>query len=160
MQAKVKAQPMDQEKSTDVSCPRLGLLLRQVLVGTVLIMMLGTSACYVAAQSPHISPDALFAQLKTQESPMILDVRSEVEYNRAHIPGAVHVSHRDLPDRLEELAEFKSQPVILYCEAGVRAGIAETILVDSGFQQVIHLAGDMQEWRRRKFPVESRSVFP
>jgi rhodanese-related sulfurtransferase len=127
----------------------------------VAIFMVGmASACQPVSTAPQISPDTLLVQLDNRERPLILDVRSELEYNRGHIPGARHISHRDLPHRLDELTAFKTQPVILYCEVGVRAGIAEATLVDAGFQRVIHLAGDMQEWRRREFPVESSAIFP
>ncbi|MGD1906063.1 MAG: rhodanese-like domain-containing protein [Leptolyngbyaceae cyanobacterium] len=148
------------KKWADVSSQRLSTVLRQTLVLGILLMLLGILAYQAVPRSPEIAPETLLSQLDNQEAPLILDVRSEAEYNKGHIPGAIHISHRDLPDRLEELAAFKAQPVILYCEAGVRAGIAETTLVDAGFQQVIHLAGDMQEWRRREFPVESRSAIP
>lgn len=138
-------------------CPAL---LRQSLLWGAIVMIWIASACQPISTSRQISPETLGAQLDAREVPLILDVRSEVEYNSGHIPGAIHIPHRDLLDRLDELAAFKTQPVILYCEAGVRAGIAEATLADAGFQQVIHLAGDMQEWRRREFPLESHSIFP
>lgn len=129
------------------------------LIVTVMLLI-GASACQSVPVSPQIAPETLLVQLESGEPPLILDVRSTAEYNHSHIPGAIHIPHRDLAYRLDELARFKTQPVILYCEAGVRAGIAETLLADAGFQQVIHLTGDMQEWRRKEFPVESPSIFP
>ncbi len=142
-----------------------GFARKQILVSSVLmivwtIVLLGVAACQSAPVSPQISSATLLEQLQSGAVPLIIDVRSLAEYESSHIPGAIHIPHRDLSHHLDELAEFKTRPVVLYCEAGVRAGIAETTLVDAGFQQVIHLAGDMQEWRRKEFPVESHSSFP
>ncbi|MDA0267394.1 MAG: rhodanese-like domain-containing protein [Cyanobacteria bacterium] len=135
-------------------------LVCNAVLSVAALLLLGMSACQSAPGSQQIAPEVLLAQLESGEAPLIVDVRSAAEYNVSHIPGAMHIPHRDLAHRLDELATFKTQPVILYCEAGVRAGIAETTLADAGFQQVIHLTGDMQDWRRKEFPVESRSIFP
>jgi phage shock protein E len=154
---------------------RLILALKQRFVWIMLlilavVMVIGASAFLPmmisdATVTEQISPEMLLTQLETAEraagkAPLILDVRSVAEYNHSHIPGALNIPHRDLPHRLNELSAFKAQPIVLYCEAGVRARIAETTLVEAGFQQVVHLTGDMQEWRRKAFPVESRSIFP
>lgn len=133
-----------------------------MVIGASAFLPMMTSDATVTGQ---ISPEMLLTQMEATrreagKAPLILDVRSVAEYNHSHIPGALNMPHRDLPHRLGELAAFKTRPIVLYCEAGVRARIAETALVEAGFQQVIHLTGDMQAWRRKAFPVESRSIFP
>lgn len=100
-----------------------------------------------------ISSQQLVARLNTPQAPLILDVRSEVEYAEGHIPGAVNMPYRDVPHRLAEIVAFKNRDVIVYCEVGVRAGIAELSLEQAGFEQIRHLEGHMRRWRQEDLPL-------
>ena len=46
------------------------------------------------------------------------------------------------------------QEVVVYCESGRRAAIAQGILERAGFTKVMHLEGDMKSWRERRLPTE------
>lgn len=92
-------------------------------------------------------------QLGTAEAPLILDVRSEAEYASGHVPGAVNIPHRMIASRLAEIADFKTLLVVVYCEVGVRAGVAESRLEQAGFQQIRLLDGHMERWRRADLPI-------
>lgn len=80
---------------------------------------------------------------------LVLDVRTAEEFASGHVPGAVNISHTELASRVTELSSAKSDPVVVYCERGGRAGKAATVLLDAGFSDVRHLAGDMSEWRAK-----------
>lgn len=84
---------------------------------------------------------------------VVLDVRSIREFRSGHIPGAVHIPHTKVAGRLDELRPHKDGDIVVYCEAGVRARIAQNTLAKAGFQRVHHLIGDMAGWRR-----ENRAV--
>ncbi|MBU0673966.1 MAG: rhodanese-like domain-containing protein [Proteobacteria bacterium] len=79
--------------------------------------------------------------------PVIIDVRSETEYNRGHIPLARHISVWSLPFRLSEVADGdKARAVVVYCAHGPRAGLAGFFLKISGFKAVFSLQGHMAGW--------------
>jgi rhodanese-related sulfurtransferase len=107
-----------------------------------------------------VTPDAIAPQLESDARPLLLDVRSEDEYREGHIPGAVNIPYHELPGRLDELAGAKTQAIVVYCEIGVRAGIAELVLDQAGFEQVSLLAGHMQAWRDAGLPVDTVSPAP
>ena len=44
--------------------------------------------------------------------------------------------------------------MIVYCERGIRAGIAADVLKEAGFSRIEHLEGDMSGWRERGLPIE------
>jgi len=100
-----------------------------------------------------ISQTKLVAQLSTKQAPLILDVRSKREYDEGHIPGAINIEFRKLKDNIEMIASFKDAPVVVYCERGIRAGIAERTLQNEGFQTILHLEGDMVAWRKNSLPI-------
>ncbi|MEM8637458.1 MAG: rhodanese-like domain-containing protein [Cyanobacteria bacterium P01_G01_bin.54] len=114
-------------------------------------------ACTPAAE--QITPDELAAQIEAGNAPMILDVRSPQEYTAGHLPGAINIDFRELGDRLDELPKPEQRTVVVYCEQGVRAGIAEQTLKNAGFTQVLHLQGDIRAWRQQQLPLE-KGEFP
>ena len=44
--------------------------------------------------------------------------------------------------------------MVVYCEVGVRAKVAEVILSQAGFKSILHLEGDMSAWRSSNLPTE------
>ncbi|WP_080793664.1 FAD-dependent oxidoreductase [Corynebacterium pacaense] len=78
---------------------------------------------------------------------LILDVRTDAEVATGIIPGAVHIPHTRLRDRLGEVREVAAgRPVRVMCASGVRSAIAHRILVQSGFDSA-SLSGGMLSLR-------------
>lgn len=84
---------------------------------------------------------------------LILDVRSAAEFGQGHVPGAVNISHDELAGRLGEIEQYRDQEVVVYCESGRRASMAQQVLADQGFQKLSHLSGDMSGWREAGHPI-------
>ncbi|MEL6383319.1 MAG: rhodanese-like domain-containing protein [Cyanobacteria bacterium J06626_18] len=126
-----------------------GLIILLGLGLTLLVSQVGWSS------ADAIAPQALVSRLGTPQAPLILDVRSEAEYQEGHIPGAINIPYREVPDRLSEIADFTPREVVVYCEVGVRAGIAELALEQAGFESIRHLDGDMRRWRQESLPLET-----
>ena len=115
---------------------------------------------------PELRTNDAGAVLVTQEemvrlidagaAPLILDVRRPDEFAAGHVPGAVLIPHTELAERLAEIDAAREAGVIVYCESGRRAGMAEELLIAQGFSNVQHLEGDMRAWRRAKLPIEGQ----
>ena len=122
-------------------------------IGLVLLATTWLLACSEAGgRVTSISPEALLAA--GPANALILDVRTPGEFGSSHVPGAVNVPHGELAARLAELGANRDRPVIVYCESGRRAGLAEALLVEAGFSDVRHLEGDMRAWREAGRPTE------
>jgi rhodanese-related sulfurtransferase len=93
-------------------------------------------------------------RLLENQAPLIVDVRSENEFNSGHIPGAVRIPFYSIGSGLKELSFPKGKPVVLYCEHGPRAGLAGISLYFQGFEKVYSLEGHMKGWRESGLPVE------
>ena len=61
--------------------------------------------------------------------PVVLDVRRNLEWAEAHVPGAVHIPLHELPGRL---AEVPAGEVWVHCAAGYRAAVAASLLAAAG----------------------------
>jgi phage shock protein E len=101
-----------------------------------------------------ISAQQLLQRLDSNDAPLILDVRRPDEYAAGHVPTATNIPHTELENRLDELHTAPDQEIVVYCESGRRAAIAQDILARAGFSRVLHLQGDMQAWRRHTLPTE------
>lgn len=96
----------------------------------------------------------LLALIQQDKAPVIVDVRSGVEYTSGHVPGAIHVPFWSVltTDKLDTVD--KSQHLVVYCEHGPRAGIAKFGLWLTGFEQIDYLAGHMTAWKKAGLPME------
>ncbi len=65
---------------------------------------------------------------------LVVDVRRDFEWNRTHIPGAVHIPLEELPDRCPELPDDRL--LITFCTGGIRSAGAANLLVENGFEAV------------------------
>lgn len=66
------------------------------------------------------------------ENMMLLDVRSELEFNNGHLEGALNIPVDSLRARLGELD--KSEKILIYCQIGLRGYVASRILAQNGFK--------------------------
>lgn len=115
-------------------------------------LCLQLAACGALAEtSAQISQPALVTQIESGNAPLILDVRTAEEYAAGHIPGAINIYFREIGERLDELPDG---PIVVYCERGIRANIAEKTLYDAGIDSVFHLEGDISAWRKNNLPLE------
>jgi len=75
----------------------------------------------------------------------LLDVRQPAEYQEKHIPGAILIPLKELPDRLSELDA--DQETIVYCRSGVRSRSATQLLQERNFRKVLNMAGGILSWQ-------------
>ena len=127
--------------------------LRFVIFAAVSIFLL---ACADEEQVPlgKILPAELLKRIEDGSAPTILDVRSPGEYATVHIPGAINIPHYELNDRLSELIDMRHQEIVVHCQQGPRADIAQNILNDAGFTKIRELEGHMYQWVLERYPVE------
>jgi hydroxyacylglutathione hydrolase len=81
----------------------------------------------------------------------VLDVREESEFRGGHVPGAIHVSVRRLPDRVDKLKRDKPYAVI--CASGSRSRGATNFLRDHGFEGAVSVRGGTSAWARSGRPI-------
>ncbi|MEM7063836.1 MAG: rhodanese-like domain-containing protein [Cyanobacteria bacterium P01_B01_bin.77] len=113
------------------------------------------AACGALAKtSSQISQQELVSQIQSGTAPLILDVRTAKEYAAGHIPGAVNIHFREIDAHLDEILLSDSDPIVIYCERGIRAAIAERTLHQAGIDTVLHLEGDISKWRQNNLPLE------
>lgn len=66
---------------------------------------------------------------------VILDVRTQKEWDAGHIDGAKHIALQEISAKISEVKKW-NKPVITCCLSGGRSGQAATILKDNGIEVV------------------------
>ncbi|WP_434564968.1 CoA-disulfide reductase [Thermoanaerobacterium thermosaccharolyticum] len=70
---------------------------------------------------------------------IILDVRTDMEYELGNIEGSVNIPVDDLRENLDKIP--KDKDIFVYCQVGLRGYIACRILMQNGFKSVKNLSG-------------------
>jgi len=72
---------------------------------------------------------------------ILIDVRSEREFNGGHIPGAINIPLGQLQTEIQQIATDKSQDIVVYCQTGNRSNQALGLLNNMGYENVENLGG-------------------
>ena len=85
-------------------------------------------------------------ELDLKKGMMLLDVRTNKEYEGGHIPGAVHVPLSDIGDKIKKLK--KDKELVVYCQSGNRSIWAIKRLMGMGYKNLSNLKGGYNAWKR------------
>ena len=72
---------------------------------------------------------------------IILDVRTQEEYDQGHVPGAILIPDTEIKDKAEEVLTDKDQLILVYCRSGRRSKLAAEALVELGYTNIKEFGG-------------------
>ena len=105
----------------------------------------------------HIAVPELFQIYSAGKTPIIIDVRSDQEYKKIHIPTAIHIPLQDIANssqEIEGILKGKSNAFYLVCAVGGRSAQAAEQLSAMGFKKPINVMGGTNGWVAMGFPTE------
>jgi rhodanese-related sulfurtransferase len=82
--------------------------------------------------------------MESKPSLIILDVRTQEEYDSDHIEGAILIPVDEIEGRLDELS--KNDELLVYCQTGNRSTNAVNILQANGFTKIFHMNDGITGW--------------
>jgi rhodanese-related sulfurtransferase len=100
----------------------------------------------------EILQDELLKEMDREKPPLIIDVRTGLEYRTSHIKNSVHIPFYAILWNKKRLPKDNSEPIILTCEHGPRAVMARRLLRIIGYRNVRLLKGHMTEWKKNRLP--------
>ena len=83
-----------------------------------------------------------------------LDVRTEKEYKKGHIPGAKNVPRGKLEYDIGKDIPDKNAAVVVYCKTGGRSCLGTYTLVRMGYKNLKSMDGGWKAWTKAGYPVE------
>jgi phage shock protein E len=102
-----------------------------IMIGTVI------AAFLIFKQVNAVKPETAREWLK--KGAMVIDVRSEAEFQEKHLPRTVNVPLGRLRDEIARVAPNKEQPLLLHCLSGTRSAAGEDTLKKMGYRNVFNL---------------------
>ncbi len=85
---------------------------------------------------------------------VLLDVREKDEYDRSHLPGALHVPRGQLELRVDKELPDPTARILAYCQYGRISTLAAATLRTMGFQRAVALDGGFDSWLKAGYPTE------
>mgnify|MGYP003520756438 CR=1 FL=1 len=79
--------------------------------------------------------------MDTETDFIIVDARTEEEFNEGHIEGAILIPEYEISERAEKELPDKEQMILVYCRSGRRSKIASQALADLGYTNVKEFGG-------------------
>ncbi len=122
-------------------------------IGIGVVVIAASALLLFRPSSPAVSEiTPAQAYTKYQAGAMVVDVRTQDEWNQGHIAKSILIPLDQLPQRLNELR--KDADIVVVCHSGVRAKEGANILLGAGFSKVSCLSGGLQAWVDAGYPVE------
>ena len=102
---------------------------------------------------PQLTVDDLAQRIATP-SPglLVLDVRSDDEWDDGHIAGALHRFAGEIAQGAAPPVD-RETPVAVICGSGYRSSVTASLLQQRGYDRLINITGGMGAWNEAKLPI-------
>ena len=95
----------------------------------------------------NLSQEDWWTKLQADDNAVILDVRTEDEWNDGIIPNAINIDIYKGQGFIYQVEELdKSKNYYVYCKAGGRSAQACSLMNQMGFETTYNLMGGFSEW--------------
>ncbi len=86
------------------------------------------------------------ARLDRGDDFLLIDTREDREWNKGHIPGAIHIGKGVIERDIEAKVPDTDREMILYCGGGYRSALAADNLTKMGYTKAISMDGGFRGW--------------
>lgn len=84
--------------------------------------------------------------IDSQSGYIIIDARTQAEYDSGHIKNAIMIPEYEISEKATTMLPDKEQLILVYCRSGRRSKIAAQALVDLGYTNVKEFGGII-DWK-------------
>ena len=121
--------------------------MNKLFVAVLLISIL-ISSCAIGQITNDIDIDE-FRKKMVSEKYVLVDVRTEKEFDDGHIEDALNIDYFSdtFSDEISNIG--LENPVLVYCRSGNRSGKSMKIMSDLGFKEVYNLIGGIKGWKAK-----------
>ena len=89
----------------------------------------------------QITPAEAKEIMDSQDGYVILDVRTQEEFDESHIDSAILIPDYEITAKAESILKDKDQLILVYCRSGRRSKLAASDLVTLGYTNVKEFGG-------------------
>lgn len=122
------------------------IILTIIIIGVVCIMNKKEKIIENEVIIKHISMNDIVQIMEENENYIILDVRTQAEYNQGHIPNAICIPNETIDENVVNKLPDKNQMILVYCRSGNRSKQAAEKLKKLGYTNLIEFGGII-DWK-------------
>ncbi len=104
---------------------------------TILILIAIVLAYVLLRKMGQISAKAAHAYL--QQGALVIDVRSNSEFQAGHLREAIHIPLEELEPLMARRVRDKNQVLLIHCQSGTRSQVAKKRLIGLGYTHAFNL---------------------
>lgn len=116
-------------------------IVRGIAAGLAAMSLLAAGCGSIGKKYESISQEEAAEIMASGQEIQIVDVRTQKEFDEAHIPGAISLPIEDIREGKLELLPNKEQEILIYCRTGRRAEDASQLLGEAGYTNVKEFGG-------------------
>ena len=94
----------------------------------------------------EISHETVRQLMENGEDFLLLDCRTQMEWENGAIQNAVNLPLQQFSTRFCELENHRKRPIVIYCRTGSRSVIVAKFLQLAGFEHVRSMSGGYEAW--------------
>ena len=117
-----------------------------IIIGVVCIMNRKEKNIENEVIIKHVSMNDIVQIMEENENYIILDVRTQAEYNQGHIPNAICIPNETIDENVVNKLPDKNQMILVYCRSGNRSKQAAEKLKKLGYTDLIEFGGII-DWK-------------
>ena len=122
------------------------IILTLIIIGVVCIMIRKERNIENEVIIIHVSMNDIVQIMEENENYIILDVRTQAEYNPGHIPNAICIPNETIDENVVNKLPDKNQMILVYCRSGNRSKQAAEKLKKLGYTDLIEFGGII-DWK-------------
>ena len=122
------------------------IILIIIIIGVVCIMNKKEKIIENEVIIKHVSMNDIVQIMEENENYIILDVRTQAEYNQGHIPNAICIPNETIDENVVNKLPDKNQMILVYCRSGNRSKQAAEKLKKLGYTDLIEFGGII-DWK-------------
>lgn len=116
----------------------------------LLLLIISVAFCFTACRYKEetnmnsyadISQEEAKEIMDTQNDYVVVDARTQQEYDEGHIKGAIMIPEYDIKNQAEDILPDKDKLIMVYCRSGRRSEIASKALAEMGYKNVKNFGG-------------------
>ena len=109
----------------------------------ILTVLLGLSlfGCSSKANYHQIDGQSALDMMNNETDYIIIDVRTESEYQQGHIKNAINIPKESIDESVSEILTDKDQLLLVYCRSGNRSKQASEKLAKLGYSNIYEFGG-------------------
>lgn len=122
------------------------IIVIMIIIGVVCIMNRKEKNIENEVIIKHVSMNDIVQIMEENENYIILDVRTQAEYNQGHIPNAICIPNETIDENVVNKLPDKNQLILIYCRSGNRSKQAAEKLKKLGYTNLIEFGGII-DWK-------------